>query len=94
MGFEIRLHFARGHAYLAPDLVPHHLLGNDAVADVGLEVLVGDTLLRGGLFQVIHRLEMILLSDLIQPLDQLGFASDAQFLTFGKQKLLVNQVAK
>ena len=37
---------------------------------------------------------MILLSDLIQPLDQLGFAGDAQFLTLGEQELLIDQVAQ
>jgi len=37
---------------------------------------------------------MILLSDLVQPLDQLGFTGDSQFLTFGKQELLINLIAQ
>ena len=79
---------------LPPDLVPHHLLGNDAVADVGLEVLIGDALLLGGLLQVFHRLEMILLPDLVQALDQLGFAGDPQLLALGEQELLIDQIAQ
>jgi hypothetical protein len=91
--FEVLLHVARRHADVPPNLVPHHLLGNDAVADVGLEVLIGDTLLLRSLLQVLHRIEMILLSS--RPaLDQLGFAGDPKLLAFGKQELLIDQIAQ
>ena len=94
MGFEVFLYVRRRHGHVPTYLVPHHLLGNDAVADVCLEVFIRDTLLLGSLLQVLERIQMILLSDLIQPLDQLGFTGDPQFLAFGEQELLIDQVAQ
>ncbi len=49
------------------------LLGQDAVADVGLEVLIRDALLTGGLFSG-HpwNLHMVLLANLVEPANDLG----------------------
>src|ERR1035438_1655287 len=73
------LHFARGELNPAPDLVAHHQLSNDAVADIRLKVLKRNTLLLGCLLQVFEGFKVILLADLVQSLNQLRFPVDAQF---------------
>ena len=72
----------------------HHLLGDDAVADIGFEVLIGDALFLGGLFQVFQGGHVVLLADLVQAGHQLGFACNAQFLALGEPELLVDEVAQ
>jgi len=72
----------------------HHLLGDDLVADVGLEILIGDALILGRLFQVFQGLQVVLLANLVQPRHQFGVAVDAQFLAFGEPELLVDEVAQ
>jgi len=47
---------------------------------LALKILEGDALFLGRLFQVFKGGKIILLADLVQPLDQLGFAVDVQFL--------------
>ena len=83
-----------GHVEMAADLIPHHLLGNDAIADVGLEILVGDALRRGRLLQILHGGQVILLADIVQPAHQFGFPGNAEVLAFGEQELLIDQVAQ
>ncbi len=90
----VALHFARRDLDVLANLLPHHFLGDDLVADVGFEVLERDALLLGGLFQVLDRGQVVLLADLVQPLHQLGFAGNAQFLALGEPQLLVDQVAQ
>ena len=90
----VALRLAGGELNLSAHLLAHHLLGDDAVADVGLEILERDALLLGRLFQVFHGCQVVLLADLVQPLDQLGFAGDAQFLALGEPELLVDEVAQ
>ena len=38
--------------------------------------------------------QVVLLADLVEPVDQFGLAGDAQFLAFGEPELLVDQVAQ
>ncbi len=87
-------HFAGGELHLFAHLLAHHLLGNDAVADIGLEVLTRYALVLGRLFQVFHGIQVVLLADFVQPLDQLGVAGNAQFLALGEPELLVDEVAE
>ena len=94
MLLEVALGLAGGELNQLAHLLPHHLLGDDAVANVGFEVFKRDALLLGGLLQVFHRFHMVLLADLVQALDQPGFASDAQLLALGEPQLLVDQVAQ
>ena len=94
MLLEVALGLAGGELNPLAHLLAHHLLGDDAVADVGLEILKRDALLLGGLFQVFHGFQVVLLADLVQPVHQLGFAGDAQFLALGEPELLVDQVAQ
>ncbi len=79
---------------VASDLVAHHLLRDDLVADVLLEILVADALLPGGLFERLHVWEIGALADLIQLPDHLGIAVDPEFLPLGQQDLLVDHVAQ
>ena len=67
-----------GHLQTTAYLVANDLLGEDAVADVGLEVLERDALLTCGLFEVIHGVQMVLLADLVEPADDLGVGVDAE----------------
>ena len=94
MGIVVPLQVGLGDIDLAIDLLPDHLLGDDAVADVLLEVFERDALLFGGSFERLHRVEMVLLANLIELLDHLGFAGKAQLLALGEQQLLVNQVTE
>jgi len=76
------------------NLLPHHLLGDDLVADVGLEVLEGHALLSGRLLQIVNRIQVVLLADLVQALYQFRFAGDVQFLALREPQLLVDQIAQ
>ena len=82
------------HLDVAPNLVADHLLGDDAVADVLLEVLVGDTLAGCSFLQVFHRIEVVLLANVIEAPHQLGLTCNVQVLALGEQQLLVDQIAQ
>ena len=94
MGIVVALQVGLSDIDLAIDLLPDHLLGDDAITDVLLEVLEGDALRLGGGLEGLHRIEMVLLADLVKLLDHLGFAGDAKLLALGEQQLLVDQVAE
>jgi hypothetical protein len=83
-----------GHVEMAADLVAHDLLGDDLVADVLLEVLKGDALLGGGLFEGLHGGEVVLLADVVELADGFGVAGDAEFLALGEEELLVDEIAE
>ncbi len=90
----VALHLAGSHLNVFANLLPHHLLGDDLVADVGFEVLERHALLPGCLFQVLDGFQVVLLANFVQPLDQLRLAGDVQFLALGEPQLLVDQVAQ
>src|SRR5208282_976907 len=79
---------------LLSDLLANHALGDDLVAQVLLEVLIGSALCFGRFFQIFHSLKVHLLAHFIEALDQFGVAGDAQVFGFLQQKLLVNEVAQ
>ena len=78
----------------AADFVADDLLSDGAVLDSLLEVLKRDSLRGGGLFEGFHGVEMVLLADLVETAHGFGFAGDAEFLSLGKQYLLVDHVAE
>ena len=94
MLLKVALDFALGDLNLLADFLAHHLLRDDAVADVGFEVLPGHTLFLGRLFQVFQGFQVVLLAELVQLLDHLGFAVDVQFLALGEPELLVDEAAQ
>ena len=77
---------------LEPDFLRDHLLRDDLVLHVLLEILEGNTLARSRLFQLFHRFQLHLLAHFVEPFDHLGVGSDTQVLAFFEQQLLVNQV--
>ena len=87
---KVALRLAGGKLNPLAHLLAHHLLGDDAVANIGLEILVRNALLLGRLLQVLKGLQIVLLTNLVQPLHQIGFAVDAQFLALGEPQLLVD----
>ena len=76
----VTFRFARREAEGGSNLLAHHFLGDDAVADIGLEVLKRYALILGGLLEIFNGVEMVLLANLIQFLDEFGVTVDAQFL--------------
>ena len=91
---EVALSFAGSELNSAADFLAHDLLGDDLVADIGLEVLKGDALLLGGLFQVFQSLKVVLFADLVKALDEVSVSVDAQFFGLGEPELLVNEAAE
>ncbi len=83
-----------GHVEMAADLVAHHLLADDLIADVLLEVFEGDALLGGGLLEGLHVGQVVLLADVVELADGLGVAGDAELLALGEQELLIDEVAE
>ena len=71
-----------------------HLLGDDLVLQVLLEIFEGDALACGGLFQVLHGFQLHLLAHFVEPLDHFGVGGDAQVFALFEQQLLVDQVAQ
>ncbi len=69
-----------GQLQVAAYLVADDLLGDDAVLDVGLEVLKGDALLTGRLLEVFHGVEVVLLADLVEATNDLGVGVEAELL--------------
>jgi len=69
-------------------------LGDDPIARVLLEFLVGNSLGLGRLFEFFHRLQVHLLAHFVEALDQFGVAGNAQVLAFLQKELLVDQVAE
>src|SRR5512135_788135 len=92
--FVVLLNLLRGDVDLGADFLLDDFLGDDVLAQVLLELFVGDALLLGGLGQVIHGGQVHLLADFVKPLHQVGFRGKAQVIALLQQKLLVNQVAQ
>ena len=90
----VPLHLAGSHLDMLANFLPHHLLGDDLVADVGLEVLEGHALVSGRLLQIVNRIQVVLLADLVQALYKFRFTGDVQFLALREPQLLVDQVAQ
>ena len=61
---------------------------------LALKSSIGNALFLGGLFQIFHRREVVLLADFVELLDQLGIAGDAQFLALGEPELLIDEIAQ
>ena len=74
----VGLFLGLGDLQMTAYLVADDLLGKNAVLDVGLEVLEGDALLTGGLLEVFHGVQVVLLADLVEPADDLGVGVEAQ----------------
>ena len=88
------LFFFLSNLDVGPDFLPNHLLGDDAVAQVLLEVFKGNALHLRCLFQIFHGLQVHLLANLVQPLNKVGIRRDSQVLAFVQQQILVNQPAQ
>ncbi len=93
VGVEL-LDFGLGDLDPRTDLVANHLLGNDLVAHVLLEIFPIHALLLSGLLQVFNRFQVHLLAHFIQALDHVGISGDPQVFPFLHQKGLINQVAQ
>ncbi len=83
-----------GHVEMAADLIAHHLLADDLIADVLLEVFEGDALLSGGLLEGLHGGEVVFLANVVELANGFGVAGDAELLALGEQKLLVDEIAE
>lgn len=83
-----------GHLQMAADLVANDLLGENPVPDIGLEILEGNPLLPGSLFQVLHGVHVVLLADLVETADHFGVGIQAELLGPGEEELLVDHVAQ
>src|ERR1035437_6094061 len=79
---------------VAPDLLANHLLGDDLVAHVLLEVFPGDALLGRLLLEVLKGLKLHVFAHLVQALDEIGVAGNAEVFPFVEQKLLVDKIAE
>ncbi len=84
------LYFFLRHAEVGADFFADHLLGDDLIPHVLLEVLIGDALCRCGLLERFHGLQLHVLAHLVQALDEVGIAGDAEVFTFIEQKLLID----
>ncbi len=84
--------FADGE--VAADFLADHLLGDDLVALVLLEVFPGDALFDRFFFQVLHGVELHVLAHLVEVFDQLGVAGNAKVFAFVEQELLVDEIAE
>ena len=94
MRLVVRLLLRRRHLQMATHLVPHHLLREDAVANIRFEVLKRHALFLRRLLQVLHRIQVVLFADIVQPANHLGIHIQAQLLASRQQQLLVDQVAQ
>src|SRR5258708_6281993 len=79
---------------VAADFLANHLLGDDLVPHILLEVFPGNSLFGRFLFEIFHAGELHLLAHLVEALDEVGVAGDAKILTLVDKKLLVDQVAE
>jgi hypothetical protein len=86
--------FVFGDAEVGADFFSDHLLGDDLVAHVLFEVFVRNALGGGGLFQLFHRVQLHVLAHLVQALDQVGIAGDAEVFALFQQELLVDKIAQ
>ena len=82
--------FFLGNGQVRAYFFANHLLRNDLVAQVLLEVLVGEALGRGRFLQIFHGFKFHFLAHLVEPLDEFGVAGDAEVLALFEQKLLIN----
>ena len=76
------------------DFIANHLLRNDSIAHARLEVLPGNALRLSGFLQIVERIEMVLLTHVVELLYQLGLTGNVELLSTRKKKLLVDQIAK
>ena len=79
---------------MAADLFADHFLSDDLVAHVLLEVFPGDALLGGFLFEVFEGLKLHVFAHLVETLDQVGIAGDAEVFGLVEEKLLVDEIAQ
>ncbi len=82
--------FFLGYGEVLAYFFANHLLGNHLVAQVLLEVLVGEALGRGRFFEIFHAFQFHFLAHLVEPLDEFGVAGEAEVLALFEQKLLIN----
>ena len=88
------LDFIFANSEFAADLLTDHLLGDDLVAHVLLEVFPGDALFGGFFLQIFHGLELHVLAHLVHALDEFGVAGNAEVFSLVQQKLLINEIAE
>ena len=90
--FVVRVPLRFAQLQPAPYLIAHHLLLQNLVPDLRLEVFKAHALLPRRLLQVIQRRHLVLLADLVQPPDHLGVRVQPQLLRLAQQQLLVDHV--
>ena len=88
------LHLLLGDVRSGADFLAHYLLRDDLVPHVLLEILKGNALRLGCLFQLFHRFQLHLLAHFVESLDQFGVGRDPKVLAFFEQQLLIDQVAQ
>ncbi len=94
MRLIVLLHVRVRQLQLPSHLVPHHLLLQNLVADLRLEILEVDTLLLRRLRQIVHRRQLVVLANLIQTPYHIRVRVQTQFLCLRKQKLFVDHVTQ
>ena len=71
-----------------------HLLHDDLIALVLLEVFEGDALRGGRLLQVVQRFHLHFLAHVVEPLEQFGVAGNAQVGGFFQKELVIDKIAQ
>ncbi len=88
------LNFVARDLDVAADFRADHLLGENAVLGVLLELLPADALRFGELLQLFHRAGLHLLAQVIQALDQIGVGGNPQVGCLLDEQLLVDEIAQ
>ena len=74
------------------DFAADYFLRQKAVPKLRLVVFPDDALLLDGLLEVFQARQVVLLADIIQPLDQVGLNGNVHILGALNQELLINHV--
>src|SRR5580700_3881787 len=86
--------FLLGDAEVGANFFSNYLLGDDPVPHVLLEVFVRNALGGGGLFELLHRIQLHILAHLVEFLDQIGITRNVEVFALLQQELLVDEIAQ